>query len=443
MADIFADLLAQYLGSIAVVQPLLPSFFAPMPPLVSDATLFFSDEQVIAPPETDLFASEKFSVLEEERMTAQTNGDDNGSQQRLAFSSASASTSVPSMNISALPFQHDLHFPHSLQVRAEPDPLVENREASVEEETATSGLLFVSSNTVQTPLRGKPQHAAPLESEPQHAAPLESEPQPRFQRDGIARQDHQALLLRERVLEKDTSLPSLSERLLVSPSQPLSQVSVQQPASWVQPRPQTASPTASKSEDDAVRRPLDKVAEQKTLLRGRQISASSPITPFPGSELSFQVMPLSSPESSLSAVSPSGSRLSFQATSPADPESSLPASPQAFTQEETPGAVTHLADATLQVQTRETLVKERRAEQTFSQAQRPIVARNEQSVAQVSPGQGEEEQETLPVRIHIGRVVVRGATGAPHSISTPPAKRMLRPALSLNEYLKQRERGNR
>lgn len=433
MADIFADLLAQYLGSIAVVQPLLPSFFAPLPPLVSEATLF-SDEQVIAPAETELFVNEKFSVVEEERMTTQTNGDGNGSQQRLAFSSASVSTSMPSVNISSLPFHHSLHSPHSLQVRAKPDSPVENREARAEEEITTSGLSFLSSDTIQTPSRRKPQHVVPLEGKPQ----------PRFQKDEmIVRQDHQAPRQQERILEKDTFLPSISERPQVSVSQPLSLVSVQQPASWVQPRPQTARPTASKSEDDARQRQLDKVVEQKTLLREQQITASSPITPFPGSELSFQVMPLSGPQSSLRVLSPSGSRLSFQVTSPADPEVSLSASPLAFIQEETPDAVTHLADTTLQVQTREKLVKERHMEQTFNQAQRPIVARNEQSAAQVSPGQSQEEQETLPVRIHIGRVVVRGMAGAPHSASTPPAKRTLRPALSLNEYLKQRERESR
>lgn len=51
-----------------------------------------------------------------------------------------------------------------------------------------------------------------------------------------------------------------------------------------------------------------------------------------------------------------------------------------------------------------------------------------------------EEFETPPVRVTIGRVVVRAT---PTAAPAPTQKRALRPALSLSEYLKQRERGSR
>ena len=55
---------------------------------------------------------------------------------------------------------------------------------------------------------------------------------------------------------------------------------------------------------------------------------------------------------------------------------------------------------------------------------------------------GEEaESEVSPIHITIGRVVVRATQAAPQPI--PIKKRELRPAQSLDEYLKQRERGSR
>jgi hypothetical protein len=51
-----------------------------------------------------------------------------------------------------------------------------------------------------------------------------------------------------------------------------------------------------------------------------------------------------------------------------------------------------------------------------------------------------EEGELPSIRITIGRVVVRATLAAQ---PTPIQKRVLRPAQSLSEYLKQRERGNR
>ena len=51
-----------------------------------------------------------------------------------------------------------------------------------------------------------------------------------------------------------------------------------------------------------------------------------------------------------------------------------------------------------------------------------------------------EEGEVPPIRITIGRVVVRAT---PAAQPTPIQKRVLRPAQSLSEYLKQRERGSR
>src|SRR5207248_1325618 len=51
-----------------------------------------------------------------------------------------------------------------------------------------------------------------------------------------------------------------------------------------------------------------------------------------------------------------------------------------------------------------------------------------------------EEGEVLPIRITIGRVVVRAT---PAAQPTPIQKRVLRPAQSLDEYLKERERGSR
>lgn len=63
----------------------------------------------------------------------------------------------------------------------------------------------------------------------------------------------------------------------------------------------------------------------------------------------------------------------------------------------------------------------------------PVVARQEAHAA-------EQEVETPPVRVTIGRVVVRATPPVPPA---PTQKRVLRPAQSLSEYLKQRERGSR
>ncbi|HEU0003603.1 MAG TPA: hypothetical protein VFQ36_22035, partial [Ktedonobacteraceae bacterium] len=51
-----------------------------------------------------------------------------------------------------------------------------------------------------------------------------------------------------------------------------------------------------------------------------------------------------------------------------------------------------------------------------------------------------KEEEVSPIRITIGRVVVRAT---PAAQAAPIQKRVLRPAQSLSEYLKQREKGRR
>ena len=67
-----------------------------------------------------------------------------------------------------------------------------------------------------------------------------------------------------------------------------------------------------------------------------------------------------------------------------------------------------------------------------------------------SPGQEvgaakqKDEAQLVPlIQVNIGRVVVRGSTPAPQHNQTAAQKRVLRPAQSLQEYLKQRERGGR
>ncbi|HJT59198.1 MAG TPA: hypothetical protein VJ761_22010 [Ktedonobacteraceae bacterium] len=74
----------------------------------------------------------------------------------------------------------------------------------------------------------------------------------------------------------------------------------------------------------------------------------------------------------------------------------------------------------------------------------PSIAPDAQVSSRISPKQEaqavKEEVEAAPIRITIGRVVVRAT---PAIQSAPIQKRIPRPAQSLSDYLKQRERGSR
>lgn len=480
MADIFADLLGQYLGSRAVVQPLLPSLFAPLLPLVAERTSLFSDSQTRTPQETVRFADESFAPLATEALATQTDTNADASQQELAFAQAVAATSVLPASISALPFRHLLTGPRSFPVAAEPGPQVAEiqfegpedeisvrpqpfaiqRQALLENHempAVTSGPAFLPAESTGVFL---------LQEQSQPSERQESEQQSPVQRDEETIQDRQV----PRLFKQDIYLPPVSETFVVSPSHPVSQTPVSQPVSLVQPRPEPASvPVISRKETEVVptleqeprtaitpeqeprtaitleREPQHEFAEQKAFQPGRSRIAPSRLA-LPSDSVSFfQFAPLPGSQPSLQAIVPSVSESPLQIIAPSDPQDSFQTLPVSFKQEETPEA-SRLAPVSSQVVPGEQSEQERQTRQTFSQEQNFPPASKEPVAVQVFPGRErttrEEEREIVPVRIHIGRVVVRGTAGVS---STPPSstKRTLRPALSLNEYLKQRERGSR
>jgi hypothetical protein len=60
MADVFSDLVAQSLGSVPVIQPLIPPLFAPAPTFVADTAPFASKDSATMP-ETNVFPTVSFT----------------------------------------------------------------------------------------------------------------------------------------------------------------------------------------------------------------------------------------------------------------------------------------------------------------------------------------------------------------------------------------------
>jgi len=512
MADIFADLLGQYLGSTEVVQPLLPSLFAPLLPLVADRTPWLTESPSLTPQETALFADERLEPWAEEEMVARTEIADDASQPGLAFAHRAVATSVLSTSVSALPFRHMLAGPRPLPVAAEPGP-----QAGVipfgEPGNARSALPLPFPIPDQVVLANHAVQA--IASEPS-SLPAEGSrvlPQSQSYRPSSQESAQQSPLQGEKKTAQDRQVPHVpgqgrsllpaSESSVVSSSQPVVPLPVAQPVSLVQPRPQPASePLIGRQEiEDAVTPEREHLSarlseqahrpigisererrsatlpeqtpqtattpewEQRSELAGQLPFQSvraiiAPSSPVRSSDLvhSSQVAPLPGTQFSLRPVAPamsgeplpgrvpavSESRL--QIIAPAGPEDRVQMLPVSSRQADTPG-VPRQAQVSFRPVSREQPEHERQTRQIFSQEQKSPLVSREPVAVQVFPVQErtvrEDERESVPVRIHIGRVVVRGTLGTSHSAPTPPARRVIRPAQSLNEYLKQRERDSR
>lgn len=448
MADIFADLLAQYLGRSTIVQPLLPSFFAPMPPLMaSDVTLVLPDEHTATPTEALSSTDETHSLSEQEGTAAQTD-----LAHRRAASSPAASLLSDSTPV--IPFRQLLHVPHVHSVQNEPNqhtehprgpasteiaPMPQPRqivEVDVEKDEAAE-IGSISRDNVQVPSNETVQQAAPQERQQQ----LFRQSEELVRRNElVGLDDKHALYQLERIIAKDISQVPSSVTSILLPSQPSPQVAepVRQSSAQIQPQTSTAKALTIGREalvQEEEEQP-GKFAEQQTRLERRLTFIEPQIAP-----LARSLPPVRA------ALSPRAEPY-LQETFSSDPPNVLHTSASPVAPGETPRAVKQLAHAILPTPTRPKRAGERPVEHTPSPAhdEAPLV-RSEQLAAQVLPKQettvSADERESQPIRIHIGRVVVRGATEALHAITKPSAKRTLRPTLSLNEYLKQRERGSR
>lgn len=486
MADIFVDLLAQYLGSIMVVQPLLPSFFAPLPPLAdAETTLLLSDEYVDAPTEVT-------------RLTEATVPPRNAAPRRspdMAALSTPAMPSMPPESAPAIPLRQILHGPQPVVVQNQPSqgmgqtrevgtaeisPIsqswqhvdtIEDEEAAtlasahgprvqppspsqeIRQQQATS----IMNDDLPMPLQEKLSVTASIRNDyaptpspkkqPQVAL-QEVQPRPRVQRDEVAAVDefigpdaHHAFSLPECAITSDAYQAPTSSQPVLQPSQLTSHIS--EPAS-AQIQPLTPTPTASppviQRKAAVAQEHVEKLARPHTPPSKRLHPATSAIAPAPA--------PRSVP--AMQAALPARSELVLPEILPsiALNVSQTSSALSAPTAEETPRAARHLAQTALPAPMRTKHAAEKPTEKARNDASSSFSAPLEQPMTRILPKQeatvpAEEEREQQPIRVHIGRIVVRGTTGTPHTAPTSPAKRTLRPALSLNEYLKQRERGSR
>lgn len=442
MADIFADLLAQYLGSGTVVQPLLPSFFAPMPPLAaSDATLLPPDEHAVTPTEALFFTDETRPLPEQEGIAVQTDVASRTSPHMSALSSTSALTSLLSDNTPVIPLRQLLHVPHVDAEQNEPGQRLEHPRGTIPTEIApilqpkqiweynvhkdeAAEVASLSRDTAQIP-----------SSETWQQTVLQERQQQTFrQRDALVRKDEiigsndkHISYQPEHVASKTTSQAPKSVKSILLPSR-LSLEPIQQPSAQIQPQTSTASAFAIEREASVQGEHLSQLAEQQTRLAERLTFTEPQIAPLARSILSVR------------AALSSRAELSLLETFPSD----TPNAPHTSASLVVPDAVKQLAHALLPAPTRPKDAEERPGEHPLSHVRD---VRSEPLAPQALPKQeatvSTEEHESQPIRIHIGRVVVRGAVDVSHSTTKPSAKRTLRPTLSLNEYLKQRERGSR
>lgn len=415
-----------------VVQPLLPSFFEPVPPLVSDTTLWFSDDQAGVPPGTSFFEGATRSPLNGETTAAQADLAESGQSPNLRSPAHSPSTRIlpdatsawslhsllpvsPSVQSQAEPTQQAESLPHegTSEVSSIPQPLSTPEQNLEKEAEETSRSSFAPS-----------QHARIVSKTEISQQSLEEIQQISLQRDEVDRQNNQTPLSQDPSLERDTHPALLLENPETSLSQFLWQVPVRQLPLQEQGRGQKVNSTDIKHEEANEQEQSENFADQKALLRGLRVSTSSQFLSSSASDVFPQI------------VSPSGT------TAPSIEEAPLP-----FTQRAKPRIAIQSASSTLQESAKATQARETPEEHTFKSKQKPIIPKNVQHPMQPVSRQettiNEEERESQPIRVHIGRVVVRGVVDSPNSSTTAPAKQMQHPALSLNEYLKRREKGSR
>lgn len=489
MADIFTDLLAQYLGDATFVQPLFPSFFAPVPSLIADTTPLFADDQEIALPETSSPASATHLPLEEETAAAQTDVDESRAPWGLRSSRNSPSTKMLANAPASFSFQHLLHIPSPVQSQTEsgqavgslqnaptsellpipqpwyaPEPDQENaddialgssslaspagilsKEGSRPQKKIQSGSFQADTGEIQnsqsqllaeegsrSALPQKKIQPAPFQTDKREieiqdgqaqllavegiklALPQE-EISPALQKDKGETRNSRAPLLRPLLLERENNPAPILENLEEPAARPLFQAPARRLSRRKQQPTQNAGSISMGHRTVDEPEQADDLSEQVTSLRPLLLPTSSLRTSVSANLLSPQV------------ITPSGTAEVESATSPA-----------VTPQEKPHGAIRLTSPSPQEVR------PEKQEEHTFNSKQKIASERDVQSKARPfsrsEAATREEEHEGQPIRVHIGRVVVRGVAGLSHS-STPPTKRTLRPTLSLNEYLQQREKG--
>jgi hypothetical protein len=505
MADIFSNLAAQSLSSRVGIQPLISPLFAPAPQILSDATLLPSHDQPAAATATAPFSIPP--AIMTDGMTDDTSDIEQPSQEAASPEKRPilpdlVPPDAPKHAISTLSLHHLLHpqhlthdpisFPQDVPVGADvsrPSPMYRPMPAPAQEITPPNAIpnapeippssirhdnqKLPAKNSFHTkPTKPKPQTTSPVGPSAERAerVSIPSRPSPMYRPPFIAPLPIQPP---SPASSPSPQLSSQSEQI-VNPDD----VPDQQSSSVVQPPIQPASTPARRGQLNApsadVSAPI--YPAQQPTAADRQSGRQPDVPPQPQrgadetpikSLLDQQthhvrrgeegkewlggplldavwetVWPAVSPE-------PSGTVQSVEARLNA-PLVAIPAqnviSPMVtHPGQETPDVAANLKDA----QDREIAADSQRRGRLnaptagLSATPQPS-AQNTQRSAQVSPKQeapvAKEEGEAPPIRITIGRVVVRAT---PAAQPTPVQKRVLRPAQSLSEYLKQRERGSR
>ncbi len=396
MPDIFSNLVAQSLSSSAGIQPLVSPLFAPAPLLVSDATLLPSNEQAAVAAETALFSVPPAIFADE---TTETFAMERPFQQTVA---PEQRTSLPDLvplaarqhPISIVSLRHLFHLQRPANDNMEPASPVSQLSVpapTVDEPSSedTHPFSLPQDYPVGTELSGSsavnwPTHAQTRKTPPSDdvaatpevsALPLSSALPPSLQSNFQPQQ----------VVKKDD----------VTDQQASSMVHLQPTPSVNQPGPQ---------QPDMSSRPLRRTNEAA---RKPQPDQHTGITHPP-------ILPIVTPAQDMTPA----------ITTPTSQETS-----------ETAHRRERLIASTAAAEFAERV--------SIPPALHSSIAADAQDATRISPKQGAEEPkeefEVPPIRITIGRVVVRAT---PTAQPTPNQKRVLRPAQSLSAYLKQRERGS-
>ncbi len=435
MADIFLHLAAQSLGGMVGVQPLIASLFAPAPQLVSDTALPVSHEQPAGETEPDSFSIVPASFASEmtEPPEMEPPSEEIAPPVKRAILSDLVPPGVPRNAVSILSLRHLL----------QPRPLVyEEMErlspaslplapAPISEEPGLQDTQSPALPQVQSEQKNRNTQAERVPAQPSHfpSLPLIS-PLPAQAQEG--------------------ALPGvLFESAEEMPPSFVSDDNQQQAhensfrATPAQRAPQHPSPENQPAISMDTTFPLLNVLP----------TADSHVAPLAAPFVSTQ--PLIQPEQSMKR-----DKVTDQQFSSLVQPAGIPEPPKSHKEEHE-----HTGKPAYQPSLRagETTIEPLLDQPALAQEPQPplshlamptsvmpapvvpvAVSQGALHSGRVSPKQeaavAQVEEEASPIRITIGRVVVRATAAAQPA---PTQKRVLRPAQSLGEYLKQRERGSR
>lgn len=493
MADIFANLLAQSLGRVAVVQPLIPSLFAPASPLISETTPARSGELAEVQPEAEMFADAHLSASKEGTRARLVASDDDDLLSEPTSLPASAETNRPSAPLSPLALRHLLGAPRSVQAWTEPDnSSVESVHIDLPPTSLNPSEPILKQENAETPATIRPSLPAQTtreeseragllprmpspDDEQVHQPPgrssIHREGQPRREGDttrdaGRLSEEHQALSQQESAIEplpKSSPLPEnaeqMSEGQYEQAGQHMDRNIYDKNIRMVIDRNHGRDERDEREErKDFPQR--DKAFEVKshssfTMETGDIASATSAILPYnsrvspdPSSHVSN-----STSTTGTGSVSIMGAEQRASLISPLSPrrdqgEAPFPSRSRTPSLTESEDFASSAPSISFDSSTTQLEELASFASPTpLSQIHDDDPTEADEVVSLASPSavlpQQADERESSLVHVRISRVVVRGTSGSPPTASPPPAKRAYRPALSLNEYLKRRERGSR